>query len=297
VSRRVTYLLVDAFTEQPGHGNRAGVILDAEGLTPEDMQRVASILRVSETVFVTRAFDADHWVRYYTPTQEVEFCGHATVALGHVLATNTRLGEARAYLKTLVGSVAVDVEYEFGRVACVWMRQPDAAFRPLPPGAREAMAEALGVDPRLAHRALPAAAASTGLWSAYLPLVDAAILEGLEPDFEAIAGLSRAWGVTSVYAYAATSPTAFVARDFAPAVGIPEDPVTGSSAGALAALLERAGALPRAGESLEIRVSQGHALGTPGEVRVVLEARAGGRPDRILVGGCAVTVYEGVLKL
>jgi PhzF family phenazine biosynthesis protein len=292
---RVPYLLVDAFTERPGAGNRAGVVLEAGGLSPAQMQRAAAALGVSETVFVTRRDGESAWVRYYTPTQEVEFCGHATVALGFALAARALLG-GEAALETLAGRVPLAVEYEAGSARRVWMRQAEPRFRPLPPEARPALAEALGVDARTVHRGLPMAAASTGLWSAFVPLIDAGILDALEPDLEVVEALSAAWGVSSVHPYAATSPSSFAARDFAPLVGIPEDPVTGSASGALAALLARAGALPRRGAESEVRFSQGHAMGLPGEAVAVVEYE-NDRPARVRVGGCAVAAEEGALEL
>lgn len=292
--KRVPYLLVDAFTTTPGAGNRAGVVLEAAELSPTEMQRAAAVLRVSETVFVVGG-GADHRVRYYTPTQEVEFCGHATVALGLALAASARLGEEAA-LDTLAGRVPLALELENGEARRVWMRQPEPRFRPLPPEARGALAEALGVDARTIHRALPLGAAHTGLWTAFLPLIDAGILDALEPDFAAIAALCEAWGVSSVHPYAATSPASFAARDFAPLLGILEDPVTGSAAGALAALLARAGVLPRRGDESEVVFAQGHAMGSPGEVRATVSFR-NRQPASVRVGGCAVMVYEGVLEL
>lgn len=294
--RRVAYLLVDAFTDTPGAGNRAGVVLEADDLEPAEMQQAAALLGATETVFVTKRDDSDFWVRYYTPTQEIEFCGHATVALGQALASRAVISRQRAFLKTMVGSVPIEVEFEGGEVLRVWMRQPPPSYRALPPEARAALAEALGIDPRLVHRGLPLAAASTGLWTAFVPLVDAMILAAIEPDLDAIEAISRAWNVSDVQPYAATSPTSFAARNFAPAVGIPEDPVTGSAGGALAALLARDGLLPRRGDESEILLTQGHAMGLPGEMRAVVEYRSG-RPYKVRVGGGAVCAYEGRLSL
>jgi len=295
VPKEVPYLLVDAFTQEAGHGNRAGVVLDAAGLTREEMQQVAEILRVSETVFVTGRSGPEVRVRYFTPTQEIEFCGHATLAIGYVLASEG-LKDGPAYLKTPVGTVPLDVERSGDGVSCVWMSQPEPSYRPLPPHSREVLAEAVGIDSRFVHRALPLGAASTGLWTGYLPLVDASILASLEPDLGALVALSRAWGISCVQAYAPTAPDSFACRVFAPAVGIPEDPVTGSAAGALAALLARHGVLPRQGGTSQARLTQGHALGSPGEVRLVVEY-AGARPERVRVGGCAVASYEGSLRI
>lgn len=287
------YSEVSAFTRTPGHGNRAGVVLDAAGLSEGEMQRLAAFLDAPETVFVTRMEGGLVRVRYFTPTQEVAFCGHATVALGLLLAQEGHwAGEALA-LETLMGRVPLRLVSEAGVPQQVWMEQPRHETRPVGRELRAELAAALGLDARMVHRGLPLAAASTGLWSVFVPLLDSLLLDALEPDLEAIAGLSRRLGVDSVYAYAPLGVSRFAARDFAPVLGIPEDPVTGSAGGALLGLLAAQGRLPlRAGRACGV-IYQGHALGTPGEVEVEVEVR-GEQVVAVHVGGCATVERQGV---
>lgn len=290
----IAYSEVSAFTETPGHGNRAGVVLDATLLSRQDMQALAELLGAPETVFITRRDGPIARVRYFTPTQEIEFCGHATVALGFTLAQAGQWPDGEPlYLDTLAGRVPLRLHAEAGVPRRVWMQQPSPAYRAVPATLRAELAEALGIDHRMIHRGLPLAAASTGLWSVFVPLLDAVILDGLEPDLARIHALSDALEVGSVYAYAPMGVNRFAARDFAPAVGIPEDPVTGSAGGALMALLASQGRLPVRGERACGLVYQGHALGTPGEVEVELELD-GQRVTAVHVGGCATVEREGV---
>ena len=289
------YAEVSAFTTVPGQGNRAGVVLDASRLTGEQMQRLAAFLDAPETVFVTRLGDGLARVRYFTPTQEVDFCGHATVALGRVLAQEGRWrGEALA-LETLAGRVPLRLVVDAGGECRVWMRQPHFEVRAVERQWWGELAGALGLSDRLIHRGLPLAAASTGLWSVFLPLLDACLLESLEPDLPRVAELSRDLGVVSVYAYAPLGVSRFAARDFAPLVGIPEDPVTGSAGGALVALLASGGRLPLRGGRAAGLVTQGHALGTPGEIEVEVEV-SGAQVTAVQVGGGAVVEREGVWR-
>ncbi|MFC5847757.1 PhzF family phenazine biosynthesis isomerase [Deinococcus petrolearius] len=286
------YSEVSAFTRTPGHGNRAGVVLDAAALSEAEMQRLAAFVGAPETVFVTRMGGGLVQVRYFTPTQEVAFCGHATVALGLLLAQEGHWsGEALA-LETLVGRVPLRLVSEAGAPHQVWMQQPRHEHRPVDRTLRAELAAALGLDARMVHRGLPLAAASTGLWSVFVPLLDSLLLDALEPDLEAIAGLSRRLGVDSVYAYAPLGVSRFAARDFAPLLGIPEDPVTGSAGGALLGLLAAHGRLPlRSGRACGV-IYQGHALGTPGEVEVEVEVR-GEQVVAVHVGGCATVERQG----
>ncbi len=273
------YSEVSAFTRTPGHGNRAGVVLDAAGLSEGEMQRLAAFLDAPETVFVTRMEGGLVRVRYFTPTQEVAFCGHATVALGLLLAQEGHwAGEALA-LETLMGRVPLRLISEAGVPRQVWMEQPRHETRPVP---RELRAEL--------------AAASTGLWSVFVPLLDSFLLDALEPDPEAIAQLSRQLGVGSVYAYAPLGVSRFAARDFAPVLGIPEDPVTGSAGGALLGLLAAQGRVAlRGGRACGV-IYQGHALGTPGEVEVEVEM-LGDQVVAVHVGGCATVERQGTWPL
>ncbi|MDL2344887.1 PhzF family phenazine biosynthesis isomerase [Deinococcus sp. MIMF12] len=288
----IAYCEVSAFTDTPGSGNRAGVVLDAEGLTEEQMQALAAFLGVPETVFVTRMGDGTARVRYFTPTQEIDFCGHATVALGLRLAQEGRWGGEALALETLVGRVPLRLERGAAGDCRVWMAQRAPETRRVGREVRRELAAALGIDERMIHRGLPLAAASTGLWSVFVPVIDRLILDGMEPDLVEIHRLSDALEVSSVYAYAPVGVGRFAARDFAPAVGIPEDPVTGSAGGALFALLAGEGALPvRSGRAAGV-VYQGHSLGTPGEVEVEVTVE-GQRVRDVQVGGCAVLNYEG----
>ncbi|MFC4636759.1 PhzF family phenazine biosynthesis isomerase [Deinococcus hohokamensis] len=289
----IAYSEVCAFTSTPGQGNRAGVVLDAADLSEQEMQALASFVGTPETVFVTRLAPGAVRVRYFTPTQEIEFCGHATVALGLTLAQNGYWTGEPLHLDTLVGRVPLRLDSEAGVPTRVWMRQPDLQVRPVPATLRTELADALGIDSRMIHRGLPLAAASTGGWSVVVPLLDRLILDGLEPDLPRIEALSEALDVISVYAYAPVGVNRFATRDFAPRVGIPEDPVTGSAAGALLGLLASQGRLPVRGERACGLIAQGHALGTPGEVEVEIEMQ-GQHVRAVHVGGQAVLDREGV---
>lgn len=288
----IAYSEVSAFTLTPGQGNRAGVVLDASGLSEQQMQALAAFLEAPETVFVTRLGGHLVQVRYFTPTQEVEFCGHATVALGLMLAQAGLWAGENLELETLAGRIPLRLVCEAGIPHQIWMRQKRHETRPLPLSVRAELAEALGISDRFVHRGLPLAAASTGLWTAFVPLLDSIVLDGLEPDLPRIAELSQAYGVSSVYAYVPMGVNRFAARDFAPLLGIPEDPVTGSAGGALLGLLAREGRLPlRSGRANGV-IYQGHACGRPGEVEVEVEMQ-GDQVVAVHVGGQAVLDREG----
>lgn len=278
-------LLVDAFTSEPLSGNAAGVVPDAEGLSDQQMQAVARELNASETAFLLPSSEADRRVRYFTPTQEVDLCGHATIASHGWLAEEDDI-EDSATLETNVGVLDIDIED-----GVVWMTQ-DTADVTRVDIEYERVADALGVDHATLEDIgadLPLATASTGLPFLVVPVNFLEAISGLEPDVTAIAELTEELDVTGIYAFsfdALEADSTLHGRMFAPAAGVDEDPVTGTASGAVGAYLREIrafdGELPE-----EMVFEQGHFLDRPGRVRV--QARA----DPISVGGRAVTALDG----
>jgi PhzF family phenazine biosynthesis protein len=295
---RIPYVLVDAFASAPGAGNRVAIVLDARGMAPEEMARVAAHLGEPETAFLTERQGTAFGVRFFTPSGEVEFSGHAALALGLTLV---RLGLApegttRLYLHTPTEALPVEVIYEEGEPKKAWVRGPTPRFRDLPPFAllKEAL-EALGTNERYLHRGLPYGIAFTGLWSLFVPLVAPGVVDALEPEMPALQEVSRKLEVATVHAYAPMGPRSFYARDFAPLLGIPEDPVTGSANAALGALLARFGVVPRREGEVRLTIYQGHRLGNPGVVEVLVEYSPTGLPYAVKIGGEAAIVASGEL--
>ena len=279
-------LLVDAFTSEPLSGNAAGLVPDAGGLGAAAMQAIARELNASETAFLTESEAADRRIRYFTPAQEVDLCGHATVASHAWLAEAGEIDAGTHSLETNVGVIEVTVDD-----GMVWMTQDDAVVETVDV-AYERVADALGADPatlRDVGMDLPLATASTGLGFLVVPVNFLAALSGLEPDTGAIAALTEELDVTGVYAFsfdALDVDSTLHGRMFAPAAGVDEDPVTGTASGAVGAYLREVeafdGELPE-----EMVLEQGHFVDRPGTVRV----RA--RSDPVEVGGRAVTALDG----
>ncbi|WP_018112392.1 PhzF family phenazine biosynthesis protein [Thermus igniterrae] len=295
---RIPYVIVDAFAPTPGAGNRVALVLDARGMGREEMQGLARRLAEPETAFVTERQGHVFAVRFFTPGGEVEFSGHAAVALGLALV---RLGLApegtkRIILHTPTEALPVEILYEEGVPKKAWVRGPAPRFRDLPPyHALKEVLEALGADERYLHRGLPYGIAYTGLWSLFVPLIAPGVVDALEPDMALLAELSRRLEVATVHAYAPMGPRSFYARDFAPLLGIPEDPVTGSANAALGALLARAGVVPKREGRVQLTIYQGHRLGNPGVVEVGVEYSPTGEPYLVQVGGEAAIVHSGEL--
>jgi trans-2,3-dihydro-3-hydroxyanthranilate isomerase len=279
-------LLVDAFTSDPLTGNAAGVIPDAEGLSEEAMQAIARELHASETAFLLPSDEADRRVRYFTPTQEVELCGHATIASHAFLAEEGVIDDGTHTLETNVGVLDIDIDD-----GTVWMSQDTADVNRVDAD-YDRVADALGADPatlRDIGADLPLATASTGLGFLVVPVNFLKGVSALDPDMGAVAALTDELDVTGIYALtfdALDAESTLHGRMFAPAAGVDEDPVTGTASGAVGAYLREVeafdGELPE-----EIVFEQGHFIDRPGRVRV--RARA----DPVSVGGRAVTAMDG----
>jgi PhzF family phenazine biosynthesis protein len=258
---------VDAFSQVPFAGNPAAVLVLDAPASDEWMAAVARETNVSDTAFVIRepSADAEYRIRWFTPAAEVELCGHATLASAHCLFED-----------------GVDAPIRFASRSGVLIvdRLADGAVAMDLPGSRpdeiDARAEVAGV--------LGVAVEWTGLaqddFFLVARLADERAIHGLRPDLGAIGGLR--WPALIVTAAADPGRDYdFVSRVFAPKVGIPEDPVTGSSHATLAPYWsERLGRASLVG----LQASQ-----RPG--RVGVEVRA----DRVTITGHAVTVLDGRL--
>ncbi len=334
--RRVAVRLVDAFTDLPLTGNAAGVVLDADGLEEGEMQALARELGASETVFVLSPSGGGpaRWrLRYFTPAREVPLCGHATLAAVHLLAVEGRIqvpagGRRRLVVETGVGPRHVEVEAGEGGAGPVWLELAPPGFRPFAGDAAD-LAALLGLAVGDLHPLLPPALAYSGLWHLLVPVAAPEVLDRLRPEGGRLAALNAALGVHTTHVYAAPpSPpvTSLAARDFAPLLGIAEDPQTGTASGALAAWLAARGWLAApahpgatsadgeegaagsggAGRRWSLTVAQGASVGRPGRVRVrveaPVEAPAEARPGcedgeawpaRVWVGGCSAVSLRG----
>jgi trans-2,3-dihydro-3-hydroxyanthranilate isomerase len=271
------YLLVDVFTQAPLEGNGLGVFTDGRGMSSDTMQRLARELNLSETVFVLPPEEGGEVrLRIFTPTHELPFAGHPV--LGTAFIAGSALERETVSLETGAGLIHVELSRQDDRVAFGRMRQPIPWWRPYDRDAD--LLRALGIR----HSGLPVELYSNGPMHVYVELEDEPSVAALRPDMAALADVGKV-GVSCF----AGSGERWKTRMFAPALGVPEDPATGSAAGPLAVHLSRHG---RIGFGEEIRIRQGSEIGRPS----LLYARADGSPDhieRVEVGGSAVIVGGG----
>lgn len=297
-----TLYQVDAFTEAPLVGNPAGVVIDAQGLSDEDMLAVARELNNSETAFVLPADGPDHdvRVRFFTPTTEVPTCGHATVAAHFARAVEYGLPAGSVVQKTGTGLLQrVDVRREGGRIE-IGMHQGVAEFgHELDAGQVDRLIVALGAERRDLVEDAPVQVVSTGHSKVLVELSGRAVVDRLQPDPTALTTLSREVGSNGFFVFTRSTDDPRLltwSRMFAPAIGIAEDPVTGNGHGPLGSYLVRYGLAPAPEGSLTFTGLQGAAMGRPGHVRVDVRTRADGELA-VSITGTAVVVFRTELRL
>ena len=272
---------VDVFTRRPFFGNPVAVVLDGAGLEPDAMQRIAGWTNLSETTFVTPAAapGADYRVRIFTPRRELPFAGHPTIGTAHAVleAGIARPREGRVRQECGAGVLTLTVDGE-GSDRRIDVEVPPAKFDSVAPAVLARVRAALGL---LASPAREPRVVDVGPRWFVLELGDAAAVRALAPDFAALAEASRALGITGVTAFgrAQAGDHAMAVRSFAPAEGIPEDPVCGSGNGCVAALVRSERLI--SGHSYV--ASQGSCVGRDGRVEIRFEddGRSGwaGRDD------------------
>ncbi len=275
-----SYVLLDVFTAVPMSGNALAVFTDGEGIPERAMQAAARELNLSETVFLLAPPDgADAHARIFTPTTELPFAGHPL--LGTAVVVARALGSTQAVIQTAAGTFEIVVEDPAGATPSATLSHgaPDPEEFPR---AGELLT-ALGLE----RAALPVEAASNGPVHVLVAVSDADALARLRPDLTALAAL----GPLAVSCFAPDGD-AWRSRMFAPALGVNEDPATGSAAGPLAAHLCRHG---QAELDTWIEIRQGEAIGRPSTLWARAEA-TGGAIDRLRVRGNAVLVGEGAMS-
>jgi len=293
---RLKVYQVDSFTTALFEGNPAGVVLNGEGLSPKRMQQIARELNNSETAFLFdepgEGYDVE--VRFFTPTREVPVCGHATVAAHYVYARERGMGSGRIRQKTGAGILPVDIEEEEGDLRIV-MTQGKVEFGDLLEGEnRDRLMRGLNIGEEDLREDLPLQIVSTGHSKVMVPLRSAGRLNGLVTDGPALSALSAVIGCNGYYAFTLDSGEEGVlasGRMFAPAIGIPEDPVTGNANGPLGAYLTEYGLLPRCPGGLSFRIKQGEAIGRKGYMDVRVCAGEGGIGP-VQISGRAVIAFE-----
>ena len=332
-----TYRLIqlDVFTDRALCGNPLAVFPEAEGLTDEEMTKIAREMNLSETVFVLKPKELDsneprteskdgkqsqgdssrgevlRHLRIFTPAREIPFAGHPVVGTWNALAREGVVpapengnGWTRIHQEVGIGILPVDIEFKEGQPVQVVMTQGEAVMGSVIEDSHEQadVARALGLAREDLDEALPIQVISTGLPFLAVPIRSLADLRSCRINSALLTEVYNRAGGTGCYAFARETIEMGAARAharlFAPDDNIPEDPATGSAAGALGAYLVYHGAanVDVADGKYRFVIEQGDFINRPSRISIEIEGSAGA-VKQVRVGGPSVVVMRGELLL
>ncbi|MDD4857456.1 MAG: PhzF family phenazine biosynthesis protein [Candidatus Krumholzibacteria bacterium] len=305
---------VDVFTAKPFSGNPAGVITEADSLSSEMMLAIANEMNLAETTFATLPSrdEALFKIRFFTPSDEIRLSGHALIASCYALIEDGRIpvedGVTKTLFETKAGIIQVDVHFrhcnaeragtsggvamaiggkEAGVLEKIMLHQSIKQFRPSNITAQE-IAKTLGIDAsEILRTGLPLEIISTGLEQLMIPVARKETIREMNPDLIKLGLMNRRSGTHSNHVFAidtySADCTAYM-RHFAPALGMWEDPASGTAAAGLASYLLRHGVVT----SGNMIIEQGRD--TDNLARILVEAmNAEESPGEMRIGGIAVT--------
>jgi phenazine biosynthesis protein PhzF family len=298
--RTYTCYQVDAFTETIFSGNPASVILDATNLTDDEMQQIAREFNNSETAFIIPSLNPNYdvHIRFFTPTNEVPICGHATIAAHFIRALTLKLKNQRVYQKTKAGILPVDIILEENSYRIV-MTQGNVKFGDiLSPSLCSSLQNALGITPTDINCNFPIQIVSTGHSKVMVPINNLNLLHRLQPNLEKLKSISKQIECNGFYIFTLTPNEKVLVhgRMFAPAIGISEDPVTGNANGPLGAYLFRYYKELIKANKLHFFARQGESMGRAGIIEVTISIE-NEKISQVQVAGKATLVFQTKITL
>ena len=299
-NRRCRLFHVDAFTRQRFCGNPAIVVLDADHLSDDEMQTIATEVN-GETAFVLEAESSDHdmQIRYFTPRHPAAFVGHATIAAQYVRAKVDGKPTGRLRQHTGAGVIEIDVTDADGDLRIAIVQSPPSLGPVIPDHHRRQVLDALGISSTTLHNDCPLQILTKGSSRLLIGLRSPDLLGSLKPDFEELTRLTPHVGAEGYFVFA-LSPTnggaGTESRMFCPALGIPEDPVSGNAHGMLGVYLVNHGLLQPKEGRVVFRGRQGQWVRRPGIVDVEVES-SGRVSQSVRIIGDAVILYQAEVQV
>ncbi|HEY4233991.1 MAG TPA: PhzF family phenazine biosynthesis isomerase [Lacipirellulaceae bacterium] len=282
----------EAFSPEPGKGNPAGVVLDAQGLSDVTMQMIAKQVGFNETAFVLPSTVADVRLRYFTPGHEIDLCGHATVASLFALYDRGRRSPGELVVETRAGILSMAIQL-VGNKPRIEMMQAPAEFVPFR-GDPATLAHILGISSSDLHPELPVVFASTGTWTLLVPVKNLRALRAMHPQSTAFPSALHQMPRSSMHPFcleADATEADLSARHFSsPFSGTVEDPITGTASGAMGAFMAMHAESWMVDRNHSIIVEQGKDVGRDGRVHVSVTNRQ--PPFLVKIAGTASYVKD-----
>lgn len=276
---KVNVYTLNSFAKTKEGGNAAGVVMNADSLSEKEMRKIAAILGFSETAFILQSNVADFKVRFFTPNEEVDLCGHATIATFYTMASLGLLKPGMYKQETKAGILGIEIKGDNS----IMMNQPVPVFSEIID--KEELADSLNIKALQMPEDLPVQVVSTGLRDIMVPVKSIEVLNTINPDMEKIRKISRKYNAVGYHVFALESFHFANAncRNFAPLYDISEESATGTSNGALGCYLYHYRKINNE-QALDIVFEQGYSMKKPSEILVsltvkeneILEVKVGG---------------------
>lgn len=287
----------DAFSLEANKGNPAGVVLDSEGLTDEDMQEVAKQIGFNETAFPLKSNRADFRIRYFTPGHEVDLCGHATIGTIAAMKQHGLLEDKKEFtIETNAGILPITLNIENDNIY-ITMQQASPQFEVFN-GSRADLAHAIGIDEKDIVTEYPIVYGNTGTWTLLVPVRNLEVCKRMSPQNELFPEILKERPKTSIHPFCMETYNEDLhmhARHFSsPFSGTTEDAVTGTASGVMGAYYAQY-INTSAKYPLELIVEQGQEIGKDGQVYVHVNNI--NNQLNIEITGSAVYVKELIIEL
>ena len=281
---------MDSFAKIQGGGNPAAIVLNADALTEVEMQKLAEKIGFSETAFITSSKCADFRIRFFTPTEEVDLCGHATIGAFYLMAERGIIKLGNYLQETRAG--ILNVEVTPGHL--IMMDQAKPEFYEVID--RNEIADSLNLKTEELSEDLQPQITSTGMRDIMVPIRSLEILKRAVPDMDKVAAVSRKYNVIGYHLFTLeTLGGTAHCRNLAPLYGIPEESACGTANGALSAYLYHHKKISET-QALNIVMEQGYTMNMPSEILASLVLKDG-EIDRVRVGGKAMNIKEIEVEL
>ena len=291
--KHLTVFQYDAFTRKPNKGNPAGVVLNADNFSEEEMQKIALNVGFNETVFVHKSNKATLKLKYFTPGHEINLCGHATMASLYCLKTKGLLGdENNITIETNIGVLPIEFSRTSGNDLKIIMKQDKPKFIPFNGNVGE-LAKSIGLTVDDINTEQPVVYGSTGTWTLLVPVKELDKFKEMEPRSELFPNILLELPKASIHPFCMDTydkNALMHARHFSsPYSGTIEDPVTGTASGVMGAYYLT---YINPQENLaEFIVEQGHEIDRDGRIEVKVFRNQNNDLD-IFIAGTAIYVKE-----
>lgn len=292
---KIPFVTVDVFTDRKFGGNPLAVVLDAQGLSTQQMQAIAAEFNLAETTFVLPPKDPAHTahVRIFTPKSEMPFAGHPNVGTAFVLAHLGKAPGDRFVFEEKAGLVPLDITRRDGKVVATRLAAPQqlSLGETIAP---EIVASAVGIS--AADIVRPPVIAATGVTFVFAELASRAALRKAIYNTDVFVKhlpMERAVGI-HLYVPAKEEGVEIQTRMFAPLYGVPEDPATGGANVTLIGLLAHLDV--RADLTLSMTIGQGFDMGRPSILEASAEKKAG-KVVATYIGGLCVPMMSGTIEI